>query len=379
MQYRKCGSLDFTVSALGYGCMRLPIIDEDAGKINEPEAIGLIRHAIDNGVNYVDTAYGYHQEQSEILVGKALQDGYRDKVKLATKLPMWLVKEREDCDRLLNEQLEKLQTDCIDFYLLHALNRERWELAKRLGILEWLDQAVADGRIKHRAFSFHDSLDVFKEIIDGYDWDMCQIQLNYMDEEYQAGVEGLKYAGGKGIAVVIMEPLRGGKLAKNVPAEVKAAFDAYGADRSPANWALRWLWNFPEVSTVLSGMGAMEELEDNLASASAEDAKPLAMSEAELKVIEEVKNIYRQRIAVDCTECEYCQPCPNDVKIPRIFGLFNELSMYQVEDPKRWYKNLVEEGTDASKCIECGECESVCPQNLPIIEDLKRAQEALSV
>ena len=359
--------------------MRLPIIDGDAGKINEPEAIGLIRHAIDNGVNYVDTAYGYHQEQSEILVGKALQDGYRDKVKLATKLPMWLVKEREDCDRLLNEQLEKLQTDCIDFYLLHALNRERWELAKRLGILEWLDQAVADGRIKHRAFSFHDSLDVFKEIIDGYDWDMCQIQLNYMDEEYQAGVEGLKYAGGKGIAVVIMEPLRGGKLAKNVPAEVKAAFDAYGADRSPANWALRWLWNFPEVSTVLSGMGAMEELEDNLASASAEDAKPLAMSEAELKVIEEVKNIYRQRIAVDCTECEYCQPCPNDVKIPRIFGLFNELSMYQVEDPKRWYKNLVEEGTDASKCIECGECESVCPQNLPIIEDLKRAQEALSV
>ncbi len=376
MEYRKCGSLDFTVSALGFGCMRMPTIDDNPANINEAKAIEQIRYAIDHGVNYVDTAYPYHQEQSEVLVGKALQDGYREKVKLATKLPVWMVKEYADFDRLLNEQLAKLQTDYVDFYLLHALSKDRWHQMKELGVLEWFDSAVADGRIKHPSFSFHDTLDVFKEIVDAYDWHMCQIQFNYMDEDYQAGLEGLKYAGSKGIAVVVMEPLRGGKLAKNVPTDVKAAFDASGIERTPAAWALRWIWNFPEVATVLSGMGTMEEVKENIASAA--DAKPESMTSEELAVIEQVKEIYQRRIAVNCTECAYCQPCPSDVKIPQIFKMHNELSMYEIDDPKRGYKGMIGSSEDASKCVECGQCEAVCPQNLAIIEELKRAHEVLT-
>lgn len=376
MQYRKCGSLDFEVSALGFGCMRLPIVDGNSANIDEEEAIKLIRYAIDNGVNYIDTAYPYHQGNSEFVVGKALKDGYREKVKLATKLPVWEVKEYADFDRLLNEQLKKLQTDYIDFYLLHALNKDSWKKVKDLGVLEWLGKAVADGRIKHPSFSFHDTLDVFKDIVDSYDWDMCQIQFNYMDTEYQAGLEGLKYAGSKGIAVVIMEPLRGGKLAKNVPADVKAAFDASGIKRTPAAWALRWIWNFPEVSTVLSGMGAMEEVQENIATAA--EAKPLSLTDEELATIEKVKEIYQQRIKVNCTECGYCQPCPSDVKIPQVFRMYNELSMYETDEPKRGYKGMIDRGEDASKCVECGQCESACPQNLSIIEELKHAHAALT-
>lgn len=356
--------------------MRLPVIDGDHGKINEAEAIPLLRYAIDHGVNYLDTAYNYHQGNSEIVVGRALQDGYREKVNLATKLPVWLVQEYGDFDRLFNEQLEKLQTDYIDFYLLHALDKERWETVKELGVLDWFDKQVAAGKIKHPAFSFHDSLDVFKEIIDAYDWHMCQIQLNYMDQEYQAGVAGLKYAGEKGIAVVIMEPLRGGKLAKNVPGEVQEAFAATGIDRTPAAWALRWLWNFPEVSTVLSGMGTMEELRENIATAA--EARPNSLTEEELATVEKVRDIYNRRIRVNCTECEYCQPCPSNVAIPRIFRLYNELSMYETDDAKRGYQGLVKENKDAGQCIECGQCESACPQHIAIIDSLKEAAEALS-
>lgn len=376
MEYRNFGRLDLKVSALGYGCMRLPVIDGDPGRIDESQATDLVRYAVDHGVNYVDTAYPYHQGNSERFLGRALKDGYREKVNLATKLPVWEVKEYADFDRLLNEQLDRLQTDYIDFYLLHALDKERWQAVKELGVLDWLDQQVAAGKIKHPGFSFHDSLDVFKEIVDAYDWHMCQIQLNYMDQEYQAGVAGLKYAGSKGIAVVIMEPLRGGKLAKNVPSDVKAVFDATGIDRTPAAWALRWLWNFPEVSVVLSGMGSMEEVKENIESAA--DARPGSLTEDELATIEKAREIYNRRIKVSCTECEYCQPCPNDVAIPRIFRLYNELSMYETNDAKHSYQGLVKDKKDAANCIECGQCESVCPQHIPIIETLKEADKALT-
>lgn len=377
MQYRKFGSCDFQVSVLGFGCMRLPLRDDNPANIDEEEAIRQIRYAVDEGVNYIDTAYPYHRGNSEIVVGKALKDGYRQKVKLATKLPVWEVKSYSDFDRLLNEQLKKLETDYIDVYLLHSLNKDNWKKMKDMGVLRFLEQAVADGRIKHPAFSFHDKVEVFKEIVDAYNWDACQIQFNYMDEHYQAGVEGLKYAASKGIAVVIMEPLRGGKLARNIPAEVQRVFDESGIKRSPAAWALRWIWNFSEVSVVLSGMGKMEEVKENIQTAA--EALPLSLTQEELATIRKVKEIYEQKVKVNCTECGYCQPCPNNVSIPQVFRLYNDLAVYGVKDEvTRAYKGLMKNGQDAAACVECGQCEEACPQNLSIIEHLKEAHEALS-
>jgi predicted aldo/keto reductase-like oxidoreductase len=382
MQYRKFEKLGFECSTFGVGCMRLPLQVNPDGttsseNINEQEAIRMIRHAIDNGVNYIDTAYGYHGGNSERLVGKALKDGYREKVKLATKLPVWLAKSYEDFDRLLNEQLEKLQTDHVDFYLLHALHKESWEKVRDMGVLGFLDKAVEDGRIKHAGFSFHDELPVFKDIIDSYDWKMCQIQLNILDENYQAGVEGLKYAGSKGIPVVIMEPLRGGKLA-NVSQDIKDIWNESETKRTPVEWAFRWLYNFPEVAVILSGVSTMEQLEDNLRIF--DSAAPNCMTEQEMSLVKKVKAVYDSKIKVGCTGCEYCLPCPNGVSIPHIFSLYNEASMFGGEEGyQKRYSRLVTEDKDASKCIECGNCESACPQNLEIIEKLKEANEALLV
>jgi predicted aldo/keto reductase-like oxidoreductase len=381
MQYRKFGNLGFDISTLGFGCMRLPLEKlpdgtTDYSKIDEAEAIKMIRYAIDKGVNYFDTAYPYHGGASEIIVGKALKDGYREKVKLATKLPIWKAKKYEDFEDILDEQLSKLETDCIDFYLMHGLNKNSWNKVKSLNGLKFLDEAVKKGKIKYPSFSFHDELDVFKNIVDGYDWKMCQIQLNILDENYQAGVEGLKYAGKKGIPVVIMEPLKGGRLAKTVPDDIRAVWDKAATKRQPHDWAFRWVCNFPEVTVVLSGMSTMEQITDNINIF--ETALPNSMTEEELGLVREVQELYRSKTKVGCTACNYCMPCPSGVKIPDIFSVFNELAMYgDYDECGRRYANMISEEHDASKCVECGQCEEACPQNIEIIEKLKEADEAL--
>ncbi|SCG83281.1 hypothetical protein DW1_1711 [Proteiniborus sp. DW1] len=377
MKYRKFGKLDFQISNLGFGCMRLPVIDGDNGKINEEESIKMIRYAIDNGVNYIDTAYPYHQGNSELLVGKALKDGYRQKVKLATKLPVWLCDTYDDFDKYLNEQLQKLDTEYIDFYLLHSLSKKSWSKAKDLGVLHFLDNALADGRIKYAGFSFHDELSVFKDIVDSYDWSFCQIQLNYMDENYQAGVQGLKYASDKGLAVVIMEPIKGGKLAKQPEGNLEELWKKSGVKRTPAELALRWVWNYSEVSVLLSGMSNMEQVIENIRTAS--NVTPLSLEDSEIKLINDIKEIYNSRNKVGCTGCKYCVPCPNKVAIPNIFEIYNNYFVYEATDAGiNSYAKMKESGIDSSNCIECGQCESLCPQNLEIIRHLKEAELVLN-
>ncbi len=372
MLYRRFGKTDEKVSILGYGCMRLPVINEKDDKINEEEAIKQIRYAIDNGVNYIDTAYPYHRGNSEITTGKALKDGYRKKVHLATKLPAWLIKSREDMDKYLNKQLEKLDTDYIDFYLVHALNSKTWNNVKKHGIFDFLDSVLKDGRVKHVGFSFHDKLPVFKEIVDSYNWSFCQIQYNYMDEDYQAGKEGLKYAADKGLGIAIMEPLRGGSLVKNVPKDIKNVWNKADTKRTPAEWAFRFLWDHPEVSVVLSGMNDMEHIKENIENT--EEAYPNSLTEKERELINEVKKIYKDRVVVNCTTCKYCMPCPVGVNIPECFTQLNNASMYNdVEGAKFHYTILLDKhDKKASNCIECGKCEEACPQNIPIREMLKK-------
>ena len=366
MECRKFGNTGLTPSILGFGMMRLP--KNEDGSLNEQWAIETLRSAIDNGLTYVDTAYAY--KDSERVTGLCLQDGYREKVALATKLPVWMVNSQEDFDRVLNEELERLQTDYIDIYLLHALNQERWEHIQKTGLISFAEKAKAEGKIRHLGFSFHDSLEVFKEILYGYDgWEFCQLQLNYMDVNYQAGMEGLRLAHEKGLAVVIMEPLRGGTLA-NVPEEVAAMLP-----KNPVQSALEFLWNMPEVNVVLSGMNAIEQVEQNMAIA--ESAHAGMLTEEENNAILAAGEVLCKQVLIPCTGCDYCNVCPQEIPIPKIFSIFNHFQskgtwFYAVRD----YKELGE--INASKCISCGECVKVCPQQIPIFENLAKIHERLT-
>ncbi|MBW1819103.1 MAG: aldo/keto reductase [Deltaproteobacteria bacterium] len=374
MKYRAFGNLDWDVSVLGFGAMRLPIIGKDETKIDEPEAIGMIRHAIDNGVNYVDTAYPYHGGNSERVVGLALKDGYREKVKLADKLPPWFVTKTEDFDSIFNEQLERLQTDHIDFYLLHGLNSEFWTKFSDLGAIPWAEAEQEKGRIRHLGFSFHDEFEVFKEIVDGYDkWDFCQIQYNYMDVDFQAGTKGLAYAAEKGLPVVVMEPIRGGQLAKEPPPSVAKLLEAAAVKRAPADWALQWIWQHPEVTLVLSGMTALSHVEDNLASA--DHAGSLTADDMQL--IDRVREAYRELNPIPCTNCKYCMPCTSGVDIPHVLELYNDAMVYEAAKKERFLYRMLPKEAQADNCVQCGECEEVCPQHIAVPEWLEKAHEWL--
>ncbi len=375
MLYRKMKRSNQPLSILGFGCMRLPVREDCT--IDEPLATAMLRYAIDNGVNYVDTAYPYHHGKSEPFVGRALQDGYREKVNLATKLPSWLVTSREDMDRFLDEQLTRLQTDRIDFYLVHGLNKPFWENLSALGVDEFLDDAIADGRIRHAGFSFHDELPVFRDIVDAYDWTFSQIQYNFMDEEYQAGTGGLLYAAEKGLDVVVMEPIRGGMLATEIPG-IREIWDRAPVRRSPAEWALRWVWDHPEVTVVLSGMSTISQVFENIHWA--EEGRSNSLTPEELTLYYEVNAEYRARISIPCTGCGYCRPCDAGVDIPECFEAYNLAKMY---DSPGIAKNnyLMATGglfgppSHASLCEECGKCEEQCPQKLPIRDRLKEVAE----
>ena len=378
MQYRQFGKLDWKVSALGFGAMRLPILDGDSSKIDETEAIRMIRYAIDQGVNYIDTAYPYHNGNSEPLVARALQDGYREKVHLATKLPSWLIETEADFDKYLNEQLERLQTDHIDFYLLHGLNQKHWEKYQRLNVLDWLEKTKASGRIRHFGFSFHDTVEVFKSIVDSYDhWDFCQIQYNYMDIERQAGTEGLKHAASKGLAVVIMEPLLGGRLVEP-PQSIQALWDTADVQRSAPDWSLQWLWDQPEVSVILSGMSTMQQVQQNIASA--EKSGVGSLTDEEKTLVAKVRAEYEAISPIPCTRCEYCLPCPNELNIPQMLSMFNSGKMYNKLDLARdMYQRFVPEGQRAEDCIACRECESKCPQQIQISDWMVNVHEVLAL
>ncbi|BBB90747.1 aldo/keto reductase [Methylomusa anaerophila] len=377
--YRKYGKTNEMVSVLGFGCMRLPIIGSDPTNIDEGKAIPMIRDAIDAGVNYVDTAYPYHGTgftqggASEPFVAKALKDGYRERVKLATKLPSWLIKTRADMDKYLNEQLERLETEVIDFYLVHALNKGVWPILKEAGINEFLAQAIQDGRIRYAGFSFHDQLGLFKEIVDCYDWSFCQIQYNYLDEDFQAGTEGLEYAAQRGLGIAIMEPLRGGNLVR-LPTGARAIMEQAGVKRTPAELALRWVWNHPEVSVVLSGMTEMDQVSENIRVA--QEAEANSLTAKETAVIEEIKKFFKERIKVNCTACSYCMPCPSGLNIPTCFAAYNDYWIFDgTPEAKQRYEISSRIAAPASKCVECGECESHCPQAIAIREELKHVKE----
>jgi hypothetical protein len=379
MMYRSFPKIpDLKISTLGLGLMRLPTIDGDDARIDEAQSDAILEAAIAAGVNYIDTAWPYHKEQSEPYLGRAMERLHiRDRLLLATKIPTWLVKEAADWERFLASQLERLRTGYIDFYLVHALNQKSWQTVLDTGGLAFLAKAKAEGRIRHVGFSFHDSLTSFKTIIDGWDdWEFCQVQYNYLDEEYQAGSAGIEYAWNRGIGSIVMEPLRGGALARGGD-ELRKIFAGYDKPRQPAEWALRHVLDRQEVVTALSGMGTVGQLLENAAVAAS--VRPNSMTEAERRFIQAACDWFRIRMAVPCTACGYCQPCPSGVLIQDIFGQWNNAVMF--DDRERmstWYRNgIAAKGKGVDACTQCGVCVPNCPQGIAIPERLVEAAAVL--
>ncbi|MCQ2466861.1 MAG: aldo/keto reductase [Clostridia bacterium] len=371
MKYRQFPKISEKVSIFGLGCMRFNGVASGDSVINEKKAIKLIRQAIDGGVNYLDTAYVYLDKTSETVVGKALRDGYREKVTIATKMPIEHVNNYEEMEALLDSELKKLQTDHIDYYLMHGIDKAKWLKFKEMGADKFFEDKKREGKIRYKCFSFHGPYEDFEYIIKDYDWDMVQIQYNFMDIDNQAGTKGLKLAGELGIPVVIMEGLLGGKLA-SAPDNVQKLYDEFETKRSPVEWAFRWLGNCPEIMTILSGCNEEEQISDNLRIFDTIEAG--VMDDKELALIDAVRKAYNDRTKIGCTGCRYCMPCPGGVDIPRVFTVWNECSLYGGKAQDNWnYMELNRLEMTPDKCLECGACETACPQSLNIIESLKTA------
>jgi predicted aldo/keto reductase-like oxidoreductase len=387
MQYRKFGKLGYEVSALGMGCMRLPrIIKNGEAEVDREKAVEMIQYAVDHGVTYFDSAYGYHNRTSEEVLGEGLAGGRREKVKIATKQPFRVMKDLQsgggatilqNARRNLENTLKKLRTSYIDVYLIHGLGKSELEDVKKEKIVEEYEKFRSEGLIKGIAFSFHGDFEGFKEVLGYYDWSMCQIQQNFMDTEREATEEGIRIAGKKGCALVIMEPLRGGLLA-TPPAQVQALYDEFPVKRKGLDWAFRHCLNYPEVSTILSGVSSLEQLKEDIEIFSQNDAVPFCLKDNEKDLLSRAKAKYLSLRSIPCTACEYCLPCPNGVDIPGVFARYNDGKMYgSFEPPKRSYVFITQRKRDASQCSACGECEKKCPQNIKIIETLKSAHELL--
>jgi Predicted oxidoreductases of the aldo/keto reductase family len=388
MKYRKMGSLDWEVSALGFGCMRLPSRRLNWLRADTESSIKIIRHGIDLGINYIDTAWYYHLGDSEKILGEALKGGYREKVHLVTKLPIHIVRKREDFDQYLNKQLKRLQTDYLDGYIFHGINKGSFNKIKDLGLIDEMEKAKNKGLIKHIGFSFHDTFPVFKEIIDYYNWDIVQIQYNYIDTRLQAATEGLVYAHSKGIAVVVMEPLKGGRLVKP-PAEALEIMKTAINKRSPVEWALQFLWNRPEIAVVLSGMGSRQMVDQNCDIADRSGINSLSKEDEE--TIFKLAKIFHEKILVPCTSCEYCMPCPSAVNIPQNFAILNNVYL-ENSNLKKWmtkrgYRSLAgsKEKLDkknpngnASTCTKCKKCLEKCPQKIAIPDELEKVHSILA-
>ena len=359
--------------------MRLPVLGKDRARIDEKKAMEMIHLAIDKGVNYFDTAYPYHGKDfssggaGEPFVARALKKANREDIYIATKLPSWLVESPEDLFRFLDEQLERLDSGYVDFYLLHALKRSLWDKLLSFGILEFFDNAIKSGKIRHAGFSFHDDLSLFKEVVNAYNWDLCQIQLNYFDVDYQAGREGLKYAADRDMAVVIMEPLRGGVLVKDLPSETRQIFKATAPERSEADWALRWLWNQPGVSTIISGMSHLDHVKENVQLA--EHISEAPWGENDESAVTKARGILTELQKVDCTTCGYCMPCPEGINIPFNLGLSNDHHVFKDPNAGFRYRLVLGESERASSCIQCGECLDKCPQGIPIPDELEHVAD----
>ena len=376
MEYVKLGKISDKVSRFGLGCMRLPSIEMEDGKkeIDDDEAVKLIRSAIDRGVNYLDTAYMYGR--SEEVVGKALQDGYREKVTLVTKIPMGSVESHEDLYRVFEEECQRLQTDYLDVYFLHNMNMGSWPKVKEYDAISFMKDLKAKGKIKHCGFSFHERPELLEEILDAFDeWDLVMIQYNYLDKFNQAGRKGLELLASRGIPVTVMEPLRGGLLAGEIPDKITEAFGDFKPEMSHVEKSFMWLYNQPEVSVVLSGSSSMEQLDDSLRIF--ENSKPGVLTEEDEKIYDAARAEWNKMVKVPCTGCNYCIPCPANVNIPEVFRMYNETA--KSKNPQKWlYKVILgNTGEDASKCVECGACEAKCPQSIPIMEKLKEADEEL--
>ncbi|MDO4549771.1 MAG: aldo/keto reductase [Planctomycetia bacterium] len=378
MKYRDFGKTGEKVSALGFGCMRLATNPDNTIDVATTEK--MLKYAIDRGVNYIDTAWPYHGGESENVVGQVLEGEYREKVFLVTKSPVVALRTPSDFQRILDEQLRKLRTDRIDMYMLHNLNGRLWNKVRTLDLIKRLEDAKQAGKIRHIGFSMHDNFDVYQMIVDHYpDWEFSMIQLNYFDEEMQAGVKGLRYGAQRGLGMAIMEPLRGGFLV-NLPKEVAEIFQRASAQKSYVEWAFNYLWNKPEVAILLSGMGSMKMVEENVALA--EKAEAGMLSEEDARIIQQAQKRFREYDIVPCTGCNYCIPCPMNVAIPRIFEIYNQHQMGVIsleEASKRYHSIYWGYGTVASECFDCFRCEKHCPQEIKIASELKPIRRLLEV